>query len=113
VFKMAKEAGRAYLWWDYVTAFGERCDMESGKYGHDCALQASRSVARKFTFYVWGKLVWGSLWCDLGRYGTEVDSLVCGHDNSVLTQQSAVCHAAVEALTPAPPTRRHVACAGV
>jgi hypothetical protein len=34
---MAKDAGRAYLWWDYVTKFGEQCDMESKKYGQECA----------------------------------------------------------------------------
>ncbi|PRW50883.1 vacuolar-sorting receptor 3-like [Chlorella sorokiniana] len=37
VFQMAKDAGRAYLWWDYVTKFGEQCDMESKKYGQECA----------------------------------------------------------------------------
>ena len=31
--------------WDYVTLFGERCDMDSKKYGHDCALEVGGQVA--------------------------------------------------------------------
>ncbi|EFN56746.1 hypothetical protein CHLNCDRAFT_144184 [Chlorella variabilis] len=44
VFKLSSEAGRAYLWWDYVTLFGEQCDMESGQYGEECALKVFDQV---------------------------------------------------------------------
>ncbi|KAI3427174.1 hypothetical protein D9Q98_007111 [Chlorella vulgaris] len=44
VFKLASDAGRAHLWWDYVTAFGERCDMQSGSYGEQCALKVFDSI---------------------------------------------------------------------
>ncbi|KAL4443975.1 hypothetical protein ABPG75_011712 [Micractinium tetrahymenae] len=44
VFQLAKDAGRPYLWWDYVTLFGEKCDMDSKKYGHDCAMQVFAEI---------------------------------------------------------------------
>eukprot|EP00887_Chlorella_sp_A99_P001340 scaffold14.g1340.t1 len=37
VFKLANDSGKPWLWWDYVTRFGEQCDMDSKKYGQECA----------------------------------------------------------------------------
>ena len=37
VFTMANASGRPYLWWDYVTLFGEQCVMETKQYGQECA----------------------------------------------------------------------------
>ena len=37
VFRMANESGRPWVWWDYVTRFGEQCSMESKAYGQACA----------------------------------------------------------------------------
>ena len=37
VFTMANATGRPYLWWDYVTLFGEQCVMETKQYGQECA----------------------------------------------------------------------------
>ena len=37
VFKLANATTKPWLWWDYVTRFGESCTMASKKYGPDCA----------------------------------------------------------------------------
>ena len=37
VFTIANATGRPYLWWDYVTLFGEQCAMETKQYGQECA----------------------------------------------------------------------------
>ena len=37
VFKLANETARPWVWWDYVTRFGQQCDMETKKYGQACA----------------------------------------------------------------------------
>lgn len=36
VFKLAAAAGRPWVWWDYVTRFGEQCSMASKQYGAAC-----------------------------------------------------------------------------
>lgn len=37
VFELASAAGRGWIWWEYATRFGDRCDMRSGRYGKPCA----------------------------------------------------------------------------
>ncbi|XP_073307695.1 vacuolar-sorting receptor 3-like [Primulina huaijiensis] len=37
VFKVAKEAQKSWIWWDYVTDFQIRCPMKEKKYNKECA----------------------------------------------------------------------------
>ncbi|KZV50555.1 vacuolar-sorting receptor 3 [Dorcoceras hygrometricum] len=37
VFRVAKEAGKSWIWWDYVTDFQIRCPMKEKKYNKECA----------------------------------------------------------------------------
>ena len=37
VFQLAKASGKSWLWWDYVTRFGEQCTMANHTYDEDCA----------------------------------------------------------------------------
>uniref|UniRef100_A0A0E0RCX2 PA domain-containing protein n=1 Tax=Oryza rufipogon TaxID=4529 RepID=A0A0E0RCX2_ORYRU len=37
VYKVAKEHGKPWLWWDYVTDFAIRCPMKEKKYTKECA----------------------------------------------------------------------------
>ncbi|KAF0918607.1 hypothetical protein E2562_025191 [Oryza meyeriana var. granulata] len=37
VYKIAKENGKPWLWWDYVTDFAIRCPMKEKKYTKECA----------------------------------------------------------------------------
>lgn len=37
VFQLAKGSGKSWLWWDYVTRFGEQCTMANHTYDEDCA----------------------------------------------------------------------------
>jgi hypothetical protein len=53
VFKLAAAAGRPWVWWDYVTRFGEECTMAAGKYGPECAEAVFAAVG--------GGKDWGSL----------------------------------------------------
>ena len=36
MFKLAAAAGKPWVWWDYVTRFGEQCTMASKQYGAAC-----------------------------------------------------------------------------
>ena len=53
VFKIAAAAGRPWVWWDYVTRFGEECTMAGGNYGPACAEKVFAGVG--------GGKDWGSL----------------------------------------------------
>ena len=53
VFKLAAAAGRPWVWWDYVTRFGEECTMAAGQYGPACAERIFGAVG--------GGKDWGSL----------------------------------------------------
>lgn len=37
VFRLANSTGRPWVWWDYVTKFGDECTMKDKKYNKDCA----------------------------------------------------------------------------
>ncbi|XP_073312010.1 vacuolar-sorting receptor 4-like [Primulina huaijiensis] len=37
VFRVAKEAQKSWIWWDYVTDFKIRCPMKEKKYNKECA----------------------------------------------------------------------------
>ncbi|XP_073119322.1 vacuolar-sorting receptor 3-like [Henckelia pumila] len=37
LFKVAKEAQKSWIWWDYVTDFQIRCPMKEKKYNKECA----------------------------------------------------------------------------
>ncbi|OVA06073.1 EGF-like calcium-binding domain [Macleaya cordata] len=37
LFKVAKESGKPWAWWDYVTDFAIRCPMKEQKYTKECA----------------------------------------------------------------------------
>ncbi|KAI9119462.1 hypothetical protein K1719_009338 [Acacia pycnantha] len=43
VFKVAKEAKKPWVWWDYVTDFQIRCPMKEKKYNKECAEAVIRS----------------------------------------------------------------------
>eukprot|EP00798_Chlamydomonas_sp_ICE-L_P022583 gene22583-29718_t len=36
-FKLAKEVGKPWMWWDYVDQFGDKCKMSDKLYTADCA----------------------------------------------------------------------------
>ncbi|RWR98184.1 vacuolar-sorting receptor 1-like protein isoform X1 [Cinnamomum micranthum f. kanehirae] len=44
LFKVAKESGRPWLWWDYVTDFAIRCPMKEKKYNKECADRVIKSL---------------------------------------------------------------------
>ena len=37
VFRLASDAGKSWMWWDYVTRFGEECTMGGKTYDEACA----------------------------------------------------------------------------
>ncbi|KAK6126002.1 hypothetical protein DH2020_040310 [Rehmannia glutinosa] len=43
-FKVAKENGKPWQWWDYVTDFSIRCPMKEKKYTKECSDQVIRSL---------------------------------------------------------------------
>ncbi|XP_073066473.1 vacuolar-sorting receptor 1-like isoform X1 [Primulina eburnea] len=43
-FKIAKESGKPWQWWDYVTDFSIRCPMKEKKYTKECSDQVIRSL---------------------------------------------------------------------
>ncbi|KAL8509283.1 hypothetical protein ACS0TY_016471 [Phlomoides rotata] len=43
-FKVAKENGRPWQWWDYVTDFSIRCPMREKKYNKECADRVIQSL---------------------------------------------------------------------
>jgi len=45
VFKLANESGKPWLWWDYVTKFGDECSMVDRTYDEDCAEKVRRGPA--------------------------------------------------------------------
>ncbi|KAL3614341.1 Vacuolar-sorting receptor 3 [Castilleja foliolosa] len=44
VFRVAKESGKAWVWWDFVTDFQIRCPMKEKKYGKECAEGVIKSL---------------------------------------------------------------------
>ncbi|KAL6528561.1 Vacuolar-sorting receptor 2 [Orobanche minor] len=48
-FKLAKENGRPWQWWDYVTDFSIRCPMKEKKYTRECAQQVIQSLGYDVT----------------------------------------------------------------
>lgn len=44
LFKVAKEDGKPWLWWDYVSDFAIRCPMKEKKYTKECADQVIKSL---------------------------------------------------------------------
>ncbi|XP_037441082.1 vacuolar-sorting receptor 1-like, partial [Triticum dicoccoides] len=44
VFKVAKETGKPWLWWDYVTHFAIRCSMKEKNYNEKCAHRVIKSL---------------------------------------------------------------------
>jgi hypothetical protein len=47
VFKVAKEAQRPWVWWDYVTDFQIRCPMKEKLYNSECAEKVITSLSLK------------------------------------------------------------------
>ena len=41
VFKLANDSGKPWLWWEYVTKFGDECSMVDKTYDEDCAEKVS------------------------------------------------------------------------
>lgn len=39
MYKLGNESGRPWVWWEYVTRFGEQCTMSASDYGTDCAMR--------------------------------------------------------------------------
>lgn len=37
VFQLAKDGGKPWMWWDYVTRFGDECTMVGKSYDEACA----------------------------------------------------------------------------
>lgn len=46
VFKVAKEARRPWVWWDYVTDFQIRCSMKDNLYNRECAEKVITSLCK-------------------------------------------------------------------
>ncbi|RZC77974.1 hypothetical protein C5167_002211 [Papaver somniferum] len=44
LFKVANESGMPWVWWDYVTEFGNRCSMKELKFNKECADQVIQSL---------------------------------------------------------------------
>lgn len=44
LFKVAKENGKPWTWWDYVSDFAIRCPMKEKKYTKECADQVIKSL---------------------------------------------------------------------
>lgn len=44
LFKVANESGMPWVWWDYVTEFGNRCSMKEQKFNKECADQVIQSL---------------------------------------------------------------------
>ncbi|KAL8214820.1 hypothetical protein R6Q57_004269 [Mikania cordata] len=44
LFKAANEAGKPWIWWDYVTDFSNLCRMKDQKYNNDCAREVISSL---------------------------------------------------------------------
>lgn len=49
-FKVAKETGKPWQWWDYVTDFSIRCPMKDNKYTKECADLVIQSLGRSRFF---------------------------------------------------------------
>ncbi|KAJ9183372.1 hypothetical protein P3X46_007235 [Hevea brasiliensis] len=43
VYRVAKEIGRSWVWWDYVTDFHIRCSMKENRYSKECAEEVLKS----------------------------------------------------------------------
>jgi hypothetical protein len=46
VFKVAKQAEKPWVWWDYVTDFQIRCPMKEKKYNKECANGVIKSLGQ-------------------------------------------------------------------
>ncbi|KAI3843931.1 hypothetical protein MKX03_011594 [Papaver bracteatum] len=44
LFKVANGSGTPWVWWDYVTEFGNRCSMKEQKFNKECADQVIQSL---------------------------------------------------------------------
>ena len=45
VYEQAKEAEKAWLWWDFVGGYGTRCTFENGKFNNpDCAKEEVEAI---------------------------------------------------------------------
>lgn len=44
IFKLANDSNKPWVWWDYVTKFGEQCKMKDNKYNEECAEQVFSEV---------------------------------------------------------------------
>ena len=47
VFKLANESGKPWLWWEYVTKFGDECSMVDRTYDEDCAEKVHNTAPRQ------------------------------------------------------------------
>jgi hypothetical protein len=52
VFQLGNATGKPWVWWEYVTKFGEQCTMEANQYGRECAERVFQEV---------GGTTWSSL----------------------------------------------------
>lgn len=46
LFKVTKENGKPWIWWDYVSDFAIRCPMKEKKYTKECAEQVIKSLGK-------------------------------------------------------------------
>jgi hypothetical protein len=44
IFQQLNSTGTPWLWWDYVTRFGEQCTIAEGTYSPDCAEQVASEI---------------------------------------------------------------------
>lgn len=44
VFQLANATGKSWLWWDYNTAFGEKCSMKDKNYNQECAEKVFKDI---------------------------------------------------------------------
>ena len=50
VFQLAKDGGKPWMWWDYVTKFGDECTMVGKTYDEDCAEKVRAQCFAKCPF---------------------------------------------------------------
>ena len=76
VFKLAAAAERPWVWWDYVTRFGDECTMASKKYGPDCAEKVFGDVG-------------GTSWSSLSALRQCVGNVKKDEENGMLEAEMA------------------------
>ena len=74
VYKLGNDSHKPWVWWDYVTKFGEQCRMETKKYGAPCAEQ------------VWDQ-IGGNQWSSLNALHDCIGDSTADAQNAIFEQE--------------------------